>query len=313
MSKKTVTVQYLTDKTTIYDSYNEYNFTVSKEDAEWLMANGSPLKIEVKTIEGSGDFKDSIESRMVNIIDGDVVLVKETLFDKIDAETPQSVKDEVEKLVSEHHGDKSFIHQLKKRLTELSVQPDLIKWVLEISKAAYEAAILEKSANAVTDEYQFIFEVKKRLTELSGNDYILANLKQAIALYVMQMYKAGYLAAPKEKAIGYTEKDLKEAFQFYHFVPFPHNVSFSEWLKDYKENVLNQSEEKTEHDDWVRIHDGKPEIDEMYYVLFKDGSQDVAFYRELFGKGEFVANAMSITDMVIYYRKALPSPLKIKK
>ena len=114
MSKKTVTVQYLTDKTTIYDSYNEYNFTVSKEDAEWLMANGSPLKIEVKTIEGSGDFKDSIESRMVNIIDGDVVLVKETLFDKIDAETPQSVKDEVEKLVSEHHGDKSFIHQLKK-------------------------------------------------------------------------------------------------------------------------------------------------------------------------------------------------------
>ncbi len=45
---------------------------------------------------------------------------------------------------------------------------------------------------AITNEYEFLYEVRARLTELSGKDYILANLKQDIALYVMQMYKAGW-------------------------------------------------------------------------------------------------------------------------
>ena len=52
-------------------------------------------------------------------------------------------------------------------------------------------------------------------------------------------WNAGHSAAIKltqQEQDVWTEKDMHAAFAFYHFAPFPHQVSFSEWLDEYKEN-----------------------------------------------------------------------------
>ena len=48
-----------------------------------------------------------------------------------------------------------------------------------------------KQEKELPEDSTALYEISKRITELCGKDYILANLKRDLAIYVLQMFKAG--------------------------------------------------------------------------------------------------------------------------
>ncbi len=185
------------------------------EESSWGAANVGKLKLTQNN-------EVIISKYSYPIIAGGELVIK----DGIASSTPL-------KVVQKEVKGKSMAEQLREHIANTPKE--------QLEKEWKEIEAMGFSPEHCPSAVDFIESFKKHKTmedaAMAYAEKISPNALGSMKNTWAEMFMAGWQANPNT----WSDEDMKKAFQVYHYVPFPHNGTFEEWLSDYKTSKQAQS------------------------------------------------------------------------